>query len=377
VSGRAYPDYCRENLFRPAGLEATGFTGDDGLPRQAVGYDGERPVRKAAGHPYGAYHWQYRGMGGVVTSASDLWRFLQALDAGKVLKPESRRLMETPGPGGYGLGWGVTTTKRGTRRVGHGGDVRGFHAQVQRFPDEGAAVLVLGNVEGVPLWTLAWNLEALLLGGEPPYPMPPETIPLPDASLEGLTGEYALDEENRVAVERAPGGLLLAAIGTRACALLRATEDDPALAGQVRLAEEVVAAVRRGDARAIEDRLLDGIPKGWPSILLSRIWPAHLERFGELQSTRVPGAAAVAPGRVSTLFELKHANGSARLQVILQGGRLNIFDLNGPRHLVAARYLPVAPATFLSFAWTDPQPPGARFEDGALVLGETRLERTG
>lgn len=180
AGGGSYMDFCREHL----GLANTGFTGDAGLVGQAAGYEGERRVRLAAEHPYLNYGWQYRGMGGIVTSASDLWRFLKAYDGGRILSEESRRLMETAVTANYGLGWGMADTKRGTRRIGHGGDVQGFHTSIERFPAERRAIIVLCNVEGVPAWAITWNVEALLFGEAPPYPMPPDVADVPEEALD-------------------------------------------------------------------------------------------------------------------------------------------------------------------------------------------------
>jgi hypothetical protein len=236
ASGQSFTTFCNEHLFRPAGLERTGFTGD-ALPRevQAVGYDGDTAVRLAAEHPYGSsYGWQYRGMGGIVTSASELHRFVRALESGLVLKPESVRLMQTRVSASYGLGWGVTETKRKTRRISHGGDVRGFHTQLLRFPDEDGVIILLSNVEGVPLWTLAWNLEAELFGGPHSYPVPPAAVPLPEPVLDRLCGTFALPNGGgRLVLEREGQAVRVCAEGSAACALLTGCEPPAGIGASV------------------------------------------------------------------------------------------------------------------------------------------------
>jgi CubicO group peptidase (beta-lactamase class C family) len=367
AAGTSYMDFCREHLFRPAALASTGFTGDAGLARQAVGYDGEERVRLAAGHPYSSYGWQYRGMGGIVTSTSDLWRFLKAYDEGRILSEESRRLMESRVTPNYGLGWGMAETRRGTLRIGHGGDVRGFHASVQRFPAERAAIVVLSNVEGIPPWAIGWNVEALLFGEAPPYPMPPAIAPPPD--LDPLVGRYAVADGDFVVVERDKGeGLLLGGEGTRACAALLGSAGGD-FAAEIRAAEEIVAAVRRGDAKPIGAILMPGIPESWPALLVGTIWPRHVGKWGELEGVRTLGATQIRPGRVQILLELRHQGGAPRLSIILQDGRLNIFDLNGPRFAVALVAQPVGPAEFAGFAWLGQQPPRVRFLPNCLVFG--------
>jgi len=380
ASGHSYMDFCREQVLGPAQLAATGFTGDAGLAPQAVGYAGDVAVRRAAGHPYGGtYGYQYRGMGGLVTSAEDLARWVQAYEGGKILTPASVRLMETAVSKNYGLGWGMAPTDRGTRRIGHGGDVRGFHAELERFPDEGVTIVVLCNVDGIPLWTIAWNLEALVFGGTPPYPVPPARADLPDAALDARAGTYALDADNSVVVARDAGGLRLQAAGLRVCGLLR-----PETAGgtdaDVAAALAVVDAVKRGEAEPIEAILLEGIPRSWPGWLVTSIWPRHVAEYGPLEDVRALGACRIARGRVSVLLELRHAKGTPHLQIVLQDGKLNIFDLHGPAYAVEQMVQPVGEGRFAGFAWMGAQPAPVRFDaEGRLVLtardGDVALEK--
>ncbi|MEO0661404.1 MAG: serine hydrolase domain-containing protein, partial [Planctomycetota bacterium] len=91
----SYVDYCRSRLFERAGLESTGFTGDEERwepERQAVGYAGGVPVRLASGHAYDdVYDYRYRGMGGVVTTAEELWRLTRAITEGDLLEDRLQR----------------------------------------------------------------------------------------------------------------------------------------------------------------------------------------------------------------------------------------------------------------------------------------------
>jgi CubicO group peptidase (beta-lactamase class C family) len=376
ASGMSYTDFCRENLFRPAGLRNTGFTGDEALERQAVGYDGDGRVRPAAGHPYGEYGWQYRGMGGVVTSVADLWRFLEAYDAGKILSAESRRLMETPVTKNYGLGWGMAETKRGTRRIGHGGDVRAFHTSIERFPGERAVVVVLCNVDEIHAWPVGWNIEAFLFGEVPPYPVPPELVEATGEALDALAGCYAIDETSRISVARSGSGLLLTAEGPKAAGAVGGGGAAD-LSKEIAVAETVVTAVREGKAAPIEAVLAKRVPKSWPGHLVGIIWPRHVERWGELKDVRTLGATSPVQGYVRVLMELRHERGTPLLEVALEQGRLGRFELDARRFLGGTLYQPTGPGVFAAFAWLGKQPPSIRFEKGDLVLpGDVRAKRT-
>jgi CubicO group peptidase (beta-lactamase class C family) len=74
---------------------------------------------------------------GVVMTASDLYRWIHAIDKGAVLSAASRRKLFTIhaslGPGyGYGLGWFVRADSTGAPRVVfHGGDYGAYHSEMR------------------------------------------------------------------------------------------------------------------------------------------------------------------------------------------------------------------------------------------------------
>jgi CubicO group peptidase (beta-lactamase class C family) len=94
--------------------------------------------------------------GGVVSTVLDLARFDRALDAGRLLRPESRDLLWTPYRANdgreqpYGLGWFVEV-RDGRRLAWHSGLWEGaWSALYLKLPDEGLALILLANSDG--LW---------------------------------------------------------------------------------------------------------------------------------------------------------------------------------------------------------------------------------
>jgi CubicO group peptidase (beta-lactamase class C family) len=146
VSGRSFEDYVRKELFAPAGLGDTGFVRDPKLVKSeriaARRCDDCQPGWTAADWWWG---WGYRGMGGVVTTALDLLKWDRALRGDKVLGDAAKERLYAPGLGGYGCGWFVETTERGTTRVHHSGGVRGFATAYARWLEEDVVVVVLSN----------------------------------------------------------------------------------------------------------------------------------------------------------------------------------------------------------------------------------------
>lgn len=146
VTGKPFEDYVRRELFAPAGLVDTGFIGDPRLiesPRVSQRRaPGGAPDGTAARWSWG---WGYRGMGGVVSTASDLLRWDRALRGDKVLGPAARAKAYAPALAGYACGWQVETTPRGTTKVSHSGGVRGYACQYARWLEEDVVVVVLSN----------------------------------------------------------------------------------------------------------------------------------------------------------------------------------------------------------------------------------------
>jgi len=99
VSGQSYPEFCEENLFAPAGMVDTGFFGEP-IPeeRLAIGYGVRKDGEVNAPPFWGKTSWLVMGSGGQVSTLRDLWRWHQALRAGKILEPEyAARYFGPPG----------------------------------------------------------------------------------------------------------------------------------------------------------------------------------------------------------------------------------------------------------------------------------------
>lgn len=89
VSGQSYPEFCEENLFTPAGMVDTGFFGEPiAEERLAIGYGPRKDGEVNAPPFWGRTSWLVMGSGGQVSTLRDLWRWQQALRAGKLLEPE-------------------------------------------------------------------------------------------------------------------------------------------------------------------------------------------------------------------------------------------------------------------------------------------------
>jgi CubicO group peptidase (beta-lactamase class C family) len=159
ASGRSFEATMKETVFRPAGLARTGFCQDTDLPRDLSakrygGLEGKQEIGSASHYAWG---WGFRGCTGVVTSILDLERWVGVLASDGLLTAESRKMLFTPGPGGYALGWFVARGPGGTVCRHHGGSSQGFSAHVALYPEKKVSILVLCARQG-----LAGKLHAVL-----------------------------------------------------------------------------------------------------------------------------------------------------------------------------------------------------------------------
>ncbi len=210
-SGKSYVEFCEKELFRPAGMKSTGFTGD-APPRGAtvaIGRSARGAPRSAFEHPYGSYGFQYRGMGGAVTNVWDLWRWDRALDGKKILKGKAKEALFEPGPNDYALGWTVRRNDRGRTVHSHGGAVRGFVCDVRRFPERDGAVFVLSCRDDADVRRIADGVEEALFG-DPPT-IVPTPRPLDDALRGAVAGRYE-DDRGAAIVVRVEGEVVRAEI---------------------------------------------------------------------------------------------------------------------------------------------------------------------
>jgi CubicO group peptidase (beta-lactamase class C family) len=208
ASGRPFPRFVEDEIFRRLGMTASSFVTDGPAPGpRARSYeragDGWRPLE------YTPLEQVY-GPVGVVTDLEDLARWYAALDASALLPSELQQEAFTTGvlDGGqetdYGFGW-VLGEALGLRRAAHGGWWKGFRNVAVRWPDAGLTVVILSNyAEFAPLRNeMAFRVARIYLRDEMHLPL---AAAVPPADLARWPGVYAAGDD-RYEV-RAEGGSL-------------------------------------------------------------------------------------------------------------------------------------------------------------------------
>lgn len=153
ASGMSYPEFVKRELWRPAGLRATGFAGSAGAARVA-------PVRGALPNRLQRTYW---GEQGVYSTAGDLLRWYRALISGRILNPASVETMFSPiqkiGEGHATLGWFRGRTGSGSEYIFvRGNEDFGANGLLYAYPASNTVIIVLthaGNADDETSWSRA------------------------------------------------------------------------------------------------------------------------------------------------------------------------------------------------------------------------------
>jgi D-alanyl-D-alanine carboxypeptidase len=155
VSGEDYETYVRRHIFEPAGMAHTGFIDcRTTAPDLAVGYSivgGKRVFNCETLRGFPA--------GGEAATAGDMYRFVQALQSGKLLPPALFAQATSIYRKGFGLGFFATEYGPGYLkrdfRWGHGGSASGVCTDVRTYKQTGETIITLANQDPPDCYAVA------------------------------------------------------------------------------------------------------------------------------------------------------------------------------------------------------------------------------
>lgn len=173
VSGETYEQYLYENLWKPAGMEKTGYSRpkfDDDLI--AIGYGKNntvwgKPTRKNwnGNEPY----LNLKGNGGILSTTEDLYKWNKALMTDSILSKEAKHKLYHPklrpneeNDSYYAYGWDVHKTARNTFQVWHNGSNNIFYADFMRFIDEKTTLIFMSNKSNQDLDRLNFEVAKII-----------------------------------------------------------------------------------------------------------------------------------------------------------------------------------------------------------------------
>jgi D-alanyl-D-alanine carboxypeptidase len=170
VAGQPFGKFLQQNIAGPLQLGNTAVDDNDTLvAHRAQGYDA---IPDQPGEFVHSQFWSLTGAewsGSMRSTVGDLVRWHHALFAGHILEPAQVQQMITPAKlldgrptseglvppqqtepmsvGGYGYGLNIADLD-GHRQIGHDGNVFGFSAQLNTYPDDHLTVAILSNTSG-------------------------------------------------------------------------------------------------------------------------------------------------------------------------------------------------------------------------------------
>ena len=216
VTGKTYADYLQENIFTPAGMTSTCYGSDSKIIKnRAYGYQqgGEGVVNSdycSMTQPYSA--------GSIMSTVGDLFKWHQALYAGKLVKKETLekavteyRLADGKGTN-YGYGFFLSQLQ-GSPTVEHGGGIFGYLTSSVYLPEEDVFVALFSNSTAKAPEFTALKMAAMAIG----KPLTTAVITVDETTLDQYAGIYVNDSGREVTVKRDGTQLAatLAGAGTR------------------------------------------------------------------------------------------------------------------------------------------------------------------
>jgi len=158
VSGQSFEDYTQEHIFKPLGMLHTTYLIKD-VPSESLAAPHTLDGANIVVNSYFPYSRQQAPSGFLLSTAEDMSRFALAqlnhgqLGDARILQESSYQEMwgktysidvELPNLKGYGLGWGISEMDN-HKLYNHPGGVTGFRSDLLIAPDDGIAVVILGN----------------------------------------------------------------------------------------------------------------------------------------------------------------------------------------------------------------------------------------
>jgi CubicO group peptidase (beta-lactamase class C family) len=198
ITGKSYPAYIEENIFKPLGMTNSLYGSDIKIIKNRAaaysrGNNGfENAHTMSMTQPYAA--------GSIQSTVEDLFKWNQAVKMYKLVKKESldkaftKYKLADGKESSYGYGWQLGYLQ-GSPTIEHGGGINGFATMEIYLPKEDVFVVVFSNCDCNPPGDIAAKLAAIAIGRS--YVQ--KEMTLENAVLQGYAGVYENDKgEQRI-----------------------------------------------------------------------------------------------------------------------------------------------------------------------------------
>lgn len=335
VSGKTYPQFITENLFKPAGMLDSGFYQDDKWMKVPA-TQSYNEWKKLPNFTEWNKVWNY-GPGAIISTSNDLYKWFTALNENKILPKEEKEKLfqkytESFDEGTfYGYGWYVEKLKDGKTLIFHGGDNQGYHSEFRWYKDDERVIIILTNYEllepdGVAInkRVIANNLNRILADEE--YKQPPSAIKLSNKDLKKYEGEYQFSNGEKLRIWSNGVYLNIGAEGQEVINAIAGYEGD--------------TAKKYTEANDLTKFIIDNIAKGDKEIIKTRVQKAEFDFYipflvqqyaefqknlGGLKEIKIQGTTSFPwdPDSYRTNIILHFEKGTMDLFLGYQNGKLN------------------------------------------------------
>jgi CubicO group peptidase (beta-lactamase class C family) len=190
ASKQDFEAYMRHQFWSPLNMERTGYKKVYTYGEQfALGYQYDHNLGEwkdwgiTLDHlPGNDNHWYSIGKGDLYSTTEDLYKWHMALEGNRVLRAESKQLMEmahipeNPGKTShYGYGWAILNTSANGKIVTHNGSNGVYFADFVRYLEEDLTVIALSNAILNPQSeNVAWEIASMVLDDQHPASVIPK-----------------------------------------------------------------------------------------------------------------------------------------------------------------------------------------------------------
>ncbi len=221
ASGKSWEENIREMIFRPLGMNHSGFDFKKAPALKATGYyviDDAKTMPSAIIDSSISY-----SAGAIYTTPEDLAKWDMSLMQKPVISVTSLRNAWTPRMNKYGLGWFIDTIHQ-KPAIHHGGSIDGFMTQNIIVPEAGISVTVMINAEMYDGDKVARDLLGIVYGIPAKLPEQQKEISVPASVLQQYTGIYEINPQMRATVSVENGKLIITPEGQPATELFPESE---------------------------------------------------------------------------------------------------------------------------------------------------------
>jgi CubicO group peptidase (beta-lactamase class C family) len=201
VTGQSYDSYIKEHLLKPAGLNHTYYIyKGENIPNLTPGYsrpDGKNWEPAELQDPTVMY-----ATGGLTSTVEDIFKWHQALSAGKPISTQTLKKAYTPfkladgSLSEYAYGWFIRDLD-GSTTIEHSGSTDGYQTDEIYLPDEDVFIVALFNGFEYDMdFIMLPNDIARLAAGKPLRP----ELKLNDDRLKQYTGTYTYNSEHQMII---------------------------------------------------------------------------------------------------------------------------------------------------------------------------------